>query len=263
MSSTNAHEWNSAAYHKVSNPQFEWGLKVLERVHVRGDERVMDAGCGSGRLTAKLLERLPHGEVVGVDLSQNMLQQAAEHLKDFNGRAKLVRGDLANLPFNAEFDGVFSTAAFHWVKDHDALFRSLARSLKPGGWIVAQCGDGANLQRARERVHVLMRTAKYESFFREWQSPWEYADDRTTADRMTRAGFTDVKTWLEFAPVNFPNADTYREFVGPVILRPFLNAITDEQLRDEFLNEVVQQAAVANDLRLDYWRLNMEGRKRA
>lgn len=254
-------EWNSQAYHKVSNPQFEWGLKVLERVHVRGNERVMDAGCGSGRLTAKLLERLPQGEVVGVDLSQNMLQQAAEHLKSFDVRASLVHADLANLPFKAGFDGVFSTAAFHWVKDHEALFRSLARSLKPDGWIVAQCGGGANLQRARERVHGLMRTAKYAQFFRDWQSPWEYADDKTTADRMTRAGFTEVKTWLEAAPVTFPNADTYREFVGPVILRPFLNAITDEQVREEFLDEVVQKAAAANDLVLDYWRLNLQGRR--
>jgi trans-aconitate 2-methyltransferase len=261
MSTTNAsHEWNSQAYHKVSNPQFGWGLKVLERVQLRGDERVMDAGCGSGRLTEKLVERLPRGEVVGVDLSQNMLQQAAEHLQGSNGRVSLLQADLANLPFNAEFDGIFSTAAFHWVKDHDTLFRSLARSLKPGGWMVAQCGGGANLQRARERIHVLMRTPKYAPFFRDWQSPWEYADDRTTADRMTRAGFTDVRTWLEPAPITFPNAESYREFIGPVILRPFLNAITDEQVRDNFLNDVVQQGA-EDGFELDYWRLNLEGRK--
>src|SRR5947209_3180232 len=121
-------EWNSAAYHQVSNPQFEWGLKVLDRLHVRGDERVMDAGCGSGRLTEKLLDLLPHGQVVGVDLSQNMLDQAAKHLKSYDGRISFVRADLANLPFDNEFDGIFSTAAFHWVKDHNALFASLFRS---------------------------------------------------------------------------------------------------------------------------------------
>lgn len=255
-------EWNSQAYHKVSNPQFEWGLKVLDRVHVRGDERVMDAGCGSGRLTEKLLERLPQGEVVGVDLSQNMLQQAAEHLKSFSGRVKLLHGDLAHLPFNAEFDGIFSTAAFHWVKDHDALFQSLARSLKPGGWLVAQCGGGPNIERLLERIHGLLRTPKYGLFFRDWQSPWEYPDEPTTIDRMARAGFTDVKAWLEFAPATFSNAAAYREFIGPVILRPFLNAITDEQLRESFLEELVQQAAESADLTVDYWRLNLEGRKR-
>lgn len=261
MSVSNApNEWNSQAYHKVSNPQFGWGLKVLERAQVRGDERVMDAGCGSGRLTAKLLERLPRGEVVGVDLSQNMLQQAAEHLKGSNGRVSFVQADLAKLPFNADFDGIFSTAAFHWVKDHDALFRSLVHSLKPGGWIVAQCGGGANLQRARERVNALIRTPMYERFFRDWQSPWEYADDRTTADRMKRAGFADVKTWLEPAPISFPSAESFREFAATAILRPFLNAITEPQLKEAFLSDVVQQGAEVGFL-LDYWRLNLEGRK--
>jgi trans-aconitate 2-methyltransferase len=253
-------EWNSQAYHKVSNPQFGWGLKVLERVRVGGDERVMDAGCGSGRLTAKLVERLPRGEVVGVDLSLNMLQQATEHLKSANGQVKFIQADLAALPFTAEFDGIFSTAAFHWVKDHDALFRSLARSLKPGGWIVAQCGGGANLQRVHERVMALMESTKYAAFFRQWQSPWEFADDGTTAERMSCAGFTDVETGLESAPITFANADEYREFVGPVILRPFLNAITDLRLKEEFLDDVVE--AAAGDLELDYWRLNLSGRNR-
>jgi trans-aconitate 2-methyltransferase len=146
-----AREWNSQAYHKVSNPQFEWGLKVLERLELRGDERVMDAGCGSGRLTSKLLERLPHGEVVGVDLSHNMLTQAAEHLRKFRARVKFVQADLTRLPFDNEFDVAFSTASFHWVLDHEAMFASLARSLKPVGKIEAQCGGGANLRDVHRR----------------------------------------------------------------------------------------------------------------
>ncbi len=253
-------EWNSQAYHRVSNPQFQWGLKVLERVHLHGDERVMDAGCGSGRLTERLLERLPKGTVVGVDLSQNMLQQASEHLKN-RDRISFVQADLAELPFDSEFDGIFSTAAFHWVKDHDALFRSLARALKPGGWLVAQCGGGPNLQRAREGVHTLMRTPKYASYFRDWQSPWEYADDITTADRMRRAGFTDVETSLESAPTRFNTAEEYREFIGPVILRPFLNMLPGEELKEGFLDEVVAQAVQRGEFLLDYWRLNLRGTK--
>jgi len=255
------HEWNSQVYHKVSNPQFEWGLKVLERVRVRGDERVMDAGCGSGRLTEKLLQRLPGGEVVGVDLSQNMLDQAAEHLKAYDGRVRFVLADLARLPFVAEFDGIFSTAAFHWVKDHVALFASLARSLKAGGWLVAQCGGGANLHNVHERTERLMFSPKYAQYFQNWQSPWEFAGDKTTADRMAAAGFVEISIWLEPAPVRFNSAIEYKAFMETVILRPFLNALPDVQLKDEFLNDVVQEAAAAGDFELDYWRLNLSGRK--
>jgi len=253
-------EWNSQAYHQVSNPQFEWGLRVLEGVQVRGDERVMDAGCGSGRITEKLLDRLPQGHVVGVDLSHNMLQQAAKHLQPYAGRISFVHSDLTHLPFNAEFDGIFSTAAFHWVKDHEALFASLARSLKPGGWIVAQCGGGANLHDVHERTKQLMFSSKYAQYFRDWQSPWEFADDKITANRMARAGFTDIQTSLEPSPVRFGSANEYKAFMEPVILRPFLNVLREE-LKQQFVNELVDESVKDPNFHLDYWRLNLRARK--
>ncbi len=254
-----AREWNSQAYHKVSNPQFGWGLKVLERLSLRGDERVMDAGCGSGRLTAKLIERLPHGEVVGVDLSRNMLTQAAEHLRNFAGRIEFVQADLAHLPFDSEFDVIFSTASFHWVLDHEALFRSLARALKPGGRIEAQCGGGPNLENIHRRVKTLMDTPKYRRFFASWTYPWEFGDAETTAERMRNAGFVNVQTSLEAASFRLGSVEEYREFMGPVILRPYMNAIDDEGLRQDFLEDIVVQSATDPTFELDYWRLNLRG----
>src|SRR5579863_8637271 len=112
-------EWNSAVYHQLSGPQVSWGKKVLARLRLRGDEVVLDAGCGTGRLTADLLEALPRGRVVGVDLSQNMLGSAREHLSpQLGNRVALVACDLLQLPFLQAFDGIVSTAAFHWVLDH-------------------------------------------------------------------------------------------------------------------------------------------------
>jgi len=251
-------EWNSSAYHRVSNPQFEWGVKVLDRLTLRGDERVMDAGCGSGRLTAKIVERLPHGEVVGVDLSHNMLTQAAEHL---GHRVRFVQADLTHLPFDNEFDVIFSTASFHWVLDHPAMFSSLVRALKPGGKIEAQCGGGDNLKDVHCRIRALMDLPKYARFFVNWKHPWEFADAETTAERMARAGFADVKTWLEPAPFKLGSEQEYRDFLGPVILRPFLNAIGDAELGNQFVEDVARQAADDPTFELDYWRLNLRGRK--
>ena len=148
-------EWNSDVYHRVSGPQVSWGKKVLARLRLRGDEVVLDAGCGTGRLTAELLDPLPRGRVVGVDLSQNMLSKAREHLARYGSRVSLIACDLLHLPFESSFDGIVSTAAFHWVLDNDRLFANLRRALVPGGWLEAQCGGGPNvtdLAQARERA---------------------------------------------------------------------------------------------------------------
>src|SRR5947199_6517058 len=107
-------EWNSSVYHRLSGPQVSWGKKVLARLHLRGDELVLDAGCGTGRLTAELLEALPRGRVIGIDLSENMLRSASEHLAPkFGSQVGLAACDFLHLPFGRLFDGIVSTAAFH------------------------------------------------------------------------------------------------------------------------------------------------------
>src|SRR5207237_6572203 len=158
----------------------------------RGDEMVLDAGCGTGRVTAELLNRLPRGRVVALDLSFNMLRDARKALAGrFGPHANFVHADLLALPFVGAFDGVFSTAVFHWVRDHDRLFRELFAALKPGGWLLAQCGGGANLVRLRERANTLMRSPKYAAFFGDWNEPWEYPDPLLTGQRLLRAGFSN------------------------------------------------------------------------
>jgi trans-aconitate 2-methyltransferase len=258
---SSSREWNSAAYHRLSGPQVSWGTKVLRRLRLRGDEVVLDAGCGTGRLTAELLESLPRGRVVGVDLSQNMLGSAREHLDRFGARVHLVACDFLNLPFEAAFDGIVSTAAFHWVLDHDRLFQSLHRALVPGGWLEAQCGGGANIERLRKRADALGATAKFAEFFAGFREPWLYQNAEDAADCLRRAGFVGVETSIEAAPTILDSAEQYGEFVRNIILRRHLENIPTENLRTEFIATLTEQAA--NDdppLLLDYWRLNLRGR---
>ena len=146
-------EWNADVYHRVLDPQAEWGRSVLARLPLQGHELVLDVGCGTGRLTADLLARLPRGKVVGVDLSSNMLGTARANLRTTAGtpRVAFVLAHAAALPFLAgTADAIFSTATFHWVKDHDRLFASLFSALKPLGRLVAQCGGAGNIERARD-----------------------------------------------------------------------------------------------------------------
>ena len=256
-------EWNSEAYHRLSRPQFEWGLRVLDRLPLRGDETVADAGCGSGKVTAELLKRLPRGRVVAMDLSENMLQTAREHLKPkFDGRVFFIAADLHDIPLDGVLDGIFSTAAFHWVPDHDRLFRSLLCALRPGGWLEAQCGGGPNLARVRERTLALTVRPDFAQFFAGWSPTWQYQDDLTTANRMRRAGFAGVRTWLEEAPATLADAPEYKEFLATVTLHRHVARIPDPALRERFMDELARQAATDNPpFTLDYWRLNLSGRK--
>jgi trans-aconitate 2-methyltransferase len=256
-------EWNADAYHRVSDPQFQWGLPVLARLPLRGDEMVVDVGCGTGRLTARLLERLPRGRVIAIDLSTNMISTAHAFLSpQFVRRVSFARANAAALPLAGAADAVFSTATFHWVRDHNELFRSLFNALRPGGRLVAQCGGGPNLLRIHERCQHLMIDREFEPHFRTWTEPWEFADAETTARRLRAAGFVDIATSVEPAPVIQPDARAYREFATTVVCRPHLAALPSAAARDRFMEALTNQAAEDSPpFELDYWRLNMDARK--
>jgi trans-aconitate methyltransferase len=256
-------EWNSAVYHRLSGPQVSWGKKVLSRLNLDGNEFVLDAGCGTGRLTADLLEALPDGRVVAVDLSQNMLRFAHEHLAEFGARVSLVACDLLDLPFGQVFDAIVSTAAFHWVLDHDQLFRNLHQALIPGGLLEAQCGGGLNIAALRERANTLMATAKFAPFFVGFREPWLFQDAEAGAVTLRRAGFVDVETSIAAAPTILENAEQYNDFVRNIIFRRHLENIPTEQDRALFMATLTDQAASDDPpFFLDYWRLNLRGRAR-
>jgi len=255
-------EWNSAVYHRLSAPQVSWGKKVLGRLKLRGDERVLDAGCGSGRLTADLLEALPHGRVLGIDLSQNMLRSAREHLNaDFGGRLSLAACHFLDLPFQHAFDVIVSTAAFHWALDHERLFRNLHAALVPGGWLEAQCGGGPNIARLRERANRLAKTPTFAPFLMGFREPWLFEDAAGGAETLRRAGFIDVETSVEAAPTVLDDAAHFREFVRIIIFRVHLEKLPTEELCAEFMDTLTEQAAKDDPpFLLDYWRLNLRGR---
>lgn len=256
-------DWNARSYHAVSDPQFAWGTRVLDTLALAGDELVMDAGCGTGRLTALLIARVPRGHVVAVDRSAAMVRVARETIGRDGSRATVALADVSRLPFRAAFDVVFSTATFHWVLDHDALFTGLHAALRPGGRLHAQCGGDRNLHRIHERADALRATPAFATFFHGWSDPWEFATAETTRARLERAGFVGVQTSVEEAPVVFGDAAAFAAFVTTVVLRPYLARLTDERLRNAFVDHIVELAAAdAPQFELDYWRLNIRAVRR-
>ncbi len=190
-----------------------------------------------------------------------MLETARTRLARFGERVSFVRADAATWVAPAPVDAVFSTATFHWVKDHDSLFASIARSLRPGGLLVAQCGAAGNLSRIRSRAAALRARPGYARFFSEFAEPWVYATVDETRGRLARAGFSSADVSTEPAPTTFDSAAGFGEFVAKVVLRDDLSRLPDDATRTRFLAAVVE-AAERDDppLTLDYVRLNVDAK---
>jgi trans-aconitate 2-methyltransferase len=248
VSGTASRDWDAASYDRVSDPQFGWALEQLERLPLQGDEVVLDAGCGSGRVTAELARRVPRGRVYGVDVAPSMADHARRAL---GGRATILCQDLVELELPEPVDAVFSNATFHWIKDHDALFGALHRVTKPGGRLVAQCGGRGNIDRFRRLADEVAQEGPFARHFADWQGPWNYSPAEETEERLRQAGFTEVSCWLE--PKSVIPADPLA-FVRTVCLVRHLDRLTPD-LHEAFLSRVLERSGLP--LVLDYVRLNM------
>jgi trans-aconitate 2-methyltransferase len=252
-------EWDAAEYEAVSAPQTGWGASFLEvfleRRGLRGDEAVVDAGCGTGRVTELLLRHLPYGAVLAVDVSGSMVEAARERFAG-DSRVRVERQDLLDLEVEQPVDVIFSTATFHWIKDHERLFARLARALKPGGKLVAQCGGKGNIDRTVAAAVQVMGERRFRGFFAGWEGDWNFADPETTRARLEAAGFEEVETWLHEEPTEFGSVEELARFLKTVVLRPHL-AVLPEAERDTFAAAVAGRLAGLGTLVVDYVRLNM------
>ena len=245
-------DWDAATYDRVSTPQLAWAAPVLDRLGLRGDETVLDAGCGSGRVTQLLVDRLPDGKVVAVDSAPAMVAKAREALA---GRAVVLLQDLAELHLGEPVDAVFSNAVFHWVLDHERLFTRLFAVLRPGGRIEAQCGGAGNVEHFHDTVNRLADQPPFSTYLEGWTGPWNFASDTETAALLERIGFTEVHCWLEDSAVVPPEP---QEYLRTVCLGHHLQQLPDE-LRDTLVGRVVD--LFPSPLTLDYVRLNISARK--
>jgi trans-aconitate methyltransferase len=254
-------EWDATAYDKLSDPQFSWGMKLLATLPLRGNETILDAGCGSGRLTEELLKSLPTGRVVALDLSGNMLQAAQERLAWAGKRVLFQRCDLSNFRLPEPVDGIFSNAAFHWVPDHDSMFPALFRALKPGGWLIAQFGGEGNLAKLKSRTRELCNVEPFVQYMKEFSDGAHYETEVTTRHRMESAGFVEAETARHPEPVHFSDGDSMKMFVSKVNLHRYLAALPDE-LSEQFAVRVVEMAAKDDPpYTLDYLRLTIRGKR--
>ena len=247
-----SHDWDADVYDRVSDPQLAWGREVLERLDPRPDEAVLDAGCGTGRLTELLAERLPRGRLVAVDASPAMVARARERLGE---RADVRQADLPELRLDEPVDAVFSNAVFHWIPDHARLFGALHAALRPGGRLVAQCGGAGNVASLTEAIGRVSARPAFAAHLDGEPRPWTFACPEEAAAALQAAGFRDVECWLEPKPVRPPSP---REYLASVTLGYHLERLPDD-LGDAFVDAVA--AELPEPLTLDYVRLNIDARR--
>lgn len=252
-------EWDAATYHRVSAPQHSWGLRVLDRLELRGGEHVLDAGCGTGRVTLALAARVQAagGLVTATDRSVDMVRGARRTLP---AEISVVGGDLLALPFRRSFDVIFSTATFHWITDPAALYASVAGVLRTGGRLHAQCGGAGNLDWLLARVRRLMANPRYAARFEVWRDGWLFLSPDEAERHLRGAGFRRVRAWLEPEPTPFASREDYRVFVEHVVLAQWLERFADAPGEAAAFLDALCDAAEADDppYTLDYVRLNLE-----
>ncbi len=249
---TGPREWDAEIYDRISDPQLEWATEVLERLALHGDETVLDAGCGSGRVTALLIDRLPDGKVIAIDGSSSMVVKARETLGD---RAEVREGDLAQVDLHEQVDLVYSNAVFHWISDHENLFGRLFAALRPGGRLVAQCGGAGNVASLAEAIVEVASQPRFGEHFTDMSAMWNFATAEDTEGVLGAAGFEDARCWLQ--PKNVQPTEPI-DFLATVTLGPHLDQLPDE-LKTPFVTAVA--TAMGEPLVLDYVRLNIEARR--
>jgi trans-aconitate 2-methyltransferase len=249
-------EWDGTSYDRISGTMEALGREVLARLELSGDEVVLDAGCGSGRITEALLERLSRGRVIAVDASASMVEAARSRLAGVpssgEGSVQVLLADLLELELPARVDAVLSTATFHWIADHDRLFARLRALLRDGGRLAAQCGGKGNIDVLRGQAREVQRREPYAAHFNGWQPPWNYAAPEQTRERLLRAGFSQATCWLSDAP---RRPEQPREFLSTIVLGPHVQLLP-AKLREPFMDDVM--AVLDKPVTVDYVRLNID-----
>jgi trans-aconitate 2-methyltransferase len=249
MAGSSTRDWDASTYQRVALPHEDWARAVLDRLGLEGGEVVLDAGCGSGRTTAIVIERVPDGRVVAVDGSPSMVEKVKEVLRP---QDVAIVSDLTKLELDEQVDAVFSTAVFHWILDHDALFVQMRAALRDGGRFAAQCGGEGNIDAFRKAGEEVSAREPYAEHLAGIDKLWNYASVEQTEARLRAARFTGVRCWLEPWPVDPPEPEV---FARTICLGAHVERLPEE-LRDQFVADVL--AAQPRPLRLEYVRLNIE-----
>ncbi len=230
--------WNPQDYHKNSSEQTKWGLELLEKIDFTGNERVIDLGCGDGKITAEIASRMPLGSILGIDKSEEMIRFAREHFSQdvFPNLAFSVH-DIRDLSFHEEFDIAFSNAALHWVPDHAHALQTIAAGLKRGGRIIAQMGGKGNAEGILNILRQVIETKKWAVHFNNFSPPYTFYDNHEYRLLIESVGL--IVKRIEVIPkfMSYRREEDLEAWIRTTWL-PYTGRVP-EPLQPEFIREIV------------------------
>lgn len=217
-------DWDAARYQARHAYVFAYGESLIDLLEPRADERILDLGCGSGQLTAKIAQS--GAEVMGIDRSEEMI---AEARRNFSG-LRFEVGDAAKFTVGKTFDAVFSNAALHWVQDADGVAQSVASALRPGGRFVVEMGGKGNVQTI---IDALRSAGPVEI-------PWYFPSVGEYASILERHGFEVGFATLFDRPTRVEGEDGLEDwlamFAGSIVARDRVAEIR-ERLRPKMFRD--------------------------
>ena len=263
------YDWDATTYDCISDAQESWGHEIIEYRKWKRNEKVLDAGCGSGRLTKILSIKVPQGKVIAVDSDLAMIRLAKENLAKFSN-IEFIKMDISQLELAEKVDVVFSNAVLHWILNHKKVFECFWQILKPDGQLLIQCGGHRNLTKTLSIINKVRRSKEFYNYFSNnkgddiWRQTWYFAKKEDTERILQEIGFRNIQVFLEDKVAKFHNKEEYFLFLKTIVLIPYLKYLPNETLKDKFAKSVIQEIDTnAKELqwKLDFVRLNINAIK--
>jgi len=195
MTAPKMHKWKPADYEKNSSAQYNWAMALIADLLLDGEERILDIGCGDGRITAYLAGLVPNGSVLGIDLSPEMIGFASSKYTD-QANLSFQVGDASSLHFIEQFDLVVSFACLHWIPDHQPVLKSVQQSLVPGGRFLMQCGGRGNAARILDLTGDLIKSLQWKEYFTNFSFPYHFYGPQDYKPWLAEAGLRSLRTEL-------------------------------------------------------------------
>ncbi|MDR2153030.1 MAG: methyltransferase domain-containing protein, partial [Helicobacteraceae bacterium] len=220
-----------------SKLQKKWGIDVLESLSLKGDENILDLGCGDGVLTAKLAALAPKGKTIGLDASRGMIETAKRQHAPSN--LIFIHSDINNLGFSDEFDLIYSNAALHWILDHDRLLKNCYKALKHGGKIRWSFGGEGNCKNFIAAAYQTIALPRYKNIFEGFQHPWRMPSADEYIAALKKTGYSDINVYVENADRVFDDESEMIAWIDQPTIVPFLDYINDEKTKIRFRNDAI------------------------
>ncbi len=234
------YRWDPEDYSRASAAQQRMAMELLSGAELRGDERVLDIGCGDGKVTAYIAGLVPRGSVVGVDASEEMILYA-QHVYPPQAYPNLAFevGDASSLDFAEEFDVIVSNSALHWVLDHGPVLDGIKRALKPGGQIFLQMGGRGNVSHTWEVLRILMAQERWARYFNDFSFPYGFYGPDEYREWLVQAGLVPRRVELVTRDMALEGCEGLAAWIRTTWL-PFTQRIPEE-LRDSFVDELADE----------------------